>query len=453
MPDQYNFENIRTMLTKGFSDGELRDFCQDRAEFRPVYNNLTYSMNKTEIIRLIIDYAHKQILVEILLAWAKKHNLNGYLAYQPYYHLLTDPAEISEDGQLITNKEKLRPPLPAFEPFLLEQLNEPSGTVSLSDELYIEREDDALLKSQVVKSRSITTIRAPRQTGKSSLLVRGLQHARQHGANVVRLDLQEGFGETELHSLDTFLRALAEIVAEHFGLTDTEKAWAGSPMPKRKLTRFVQDYILANTNVPFVLAMDEADRLLQTDYYNDFFGLLRSWYNKGADENEWKKLNLVLVISTEPHLFIDDVHQSPFNIGLRLNLQDFNELQVHDLNHRYGSPVQAAELSELIHLLSGQPYLTRKALYTMAVKKLSWANLKQIVATDNGPFADHLSYQYRLLINRPDLRRGLKQVINTGYCSDEQVLYHLLRAGLVKGKGQIYTLRCELYRLYFEHKL
>jgi len=42
----------------------------------------------------------------------------------------------------------------------------------------------------MVKGGALTTIRASRQKGKSSLLVRGVQHARQNGANIVTLDLQ-----------------------------------------------------------------------------------------------------------------------------------------------------------------------------------------------------------------------------------------------------------------------
>jgi hypothetical protein len=219
------------------------------------------------------------------------------------------------------------------------------------------------------------------------------------------------------------------------------------------LEHFVQSHLLSISDSPLVLAIDEADRLLQTDFYNDFFGLLRGWYNLGAEEGPWKKLSIVLVISTEPHLFIRDLHQSPFNVGLPLNLQDFNEAQVRILNQRYGTPVQEDDLPKLMHLCNGHPYLTRKALYTMAVRKLTWADLTRLAATDNSPFADHLNHQYHLLSNNSQLKKALKQLIHAQRRPTEPALTSLLRAGLVKKIGQTYMPRCELYRLYFERKL
>ena len=79
------------------------------------------------------------------------------------------------------------------------------------------------------------------------------------------------------------------------------------------------------------LALDEVDRLLQTPFHSDFFALLRSWHNSRALDEQWDKLNMIMVISTEPYLLIADVNQSPFNVGLKIYLEDFNEAQIRDL--------------------------------------------------------------------------------------------------------------------------
>lgn len=86
---------------------------------------------------------------------------------------------ISDDGDVASRTGSLFKPLEQFDPQLLDTLREPGGTVSLSDKFYIERKDDEALKRQVSANRSITTIRAARQTGKSSLLVRGLPGYRE----------------------------------------------------------------------------------------------------------------------------------------------------------------------------------------------------------------------------------------------------------------------------------
>ena len=203
----------------------------------------------------------------------------------------------------------------------------------------------------------------------------------------------------------------------------------------------------------FVLALDEADRLLGTDFYRDFFALVRSWHNSRALDDRWNKLNIAMVISTEPYLLIDDVTQSPFNVGLNLYLQDFDKAQVRNLNRQHGSPVKEGNFPQLMELLSGHPYLTRKALYTLVSDRLTWVELVRVAPLDHGPFGDHLRHHHWLLRDEPGLRKALKQVILHARCTDDIALFRLLRAGLVKGSGDVCRCRCDLYRMYFEDKL
>jgi hypothetical protein len=361
---------------------------------------------------------------------------------------------ISEDGRLVTGNEASPPPLPAFDPRFLKKLTVPGGAVKLRDNLYIERTVDAELKEQIVKWGTTTTIRAPRQTGKTSLLMRGIHYARQQQLEVIFLDFQS-FGSHQLASPDLFLYELAVSICEELDLDEAavEDAWEGSRSPFKKLTRLMEQHVLPNFDQPLLLAMDEADSLLRTDFYQDFFGLLRSWHNRRASREEWEKLNLVLVISTEPYLLIDDIHQSPFNVGLHLSLTDFDENQVRDLNQRHGSPVAESELPALMALLNGQPFLTRLAFYKLVTEGMTWADLRQAAPTDYGPFGDHLRHQYWTIYDKPELRNALREVILTKSCPDEVALLRLLRAGLIKGSGDIYTCRCDLYKLYFGDKL
>jgi hypothetical protein len=361
---------------------------------------------------------------------------------------------ISEDGRPVTDDTTLHPPLPEFDPRFLEELEAPGGAVKLADKFYIERNADTRLKREILKSGTTTTIRASRQTGKSSLLVRGMHHAREYGAKVVNLDLQRV--DTDfLQTPDNFLHYLAEFIARklRLDLAVVEKLWRGSLGPQDKLTYLLEDYILPESDAIVVLTLDEADRLLQTDFYKDFFSLVRSWHNSRALDEQWNKLNIVMVISTEPYLLIADMNQSPFNVGLSLYLKDFNEAQVLDLNQRYGSPVQEGDFPHLIRLLNGHPYLTRKALYTMVTERLTWTELARVAPKDQGPFGDHLRHNHWLLRNEPDLKEALKRIVHDERCKDEMAFFRLLRAGLVKGSGDVCKCRCELYRMYFEDKL
>ncbi|MBN1993264.1 MAG: AAA-like domain-containing protein [Anaerolineae bacterium] len=362
---------------------------------------------------------------------------------------------ISEDGRPTINEETLPPPLPQFDPRFLEALEAPGQVIKLRDKFYIERGADARLK-QLMLSGTAIAIRAPRQTGKTSLLMRGLHYAYEQGAKVISLDFQ-GFGHDSLASPDIFLYELAGLICHELRLDETslEKAWHGSQRPEKKLTYFLEDYVLRESDAPVILAMDEADYLLQTSFYQDFFGLIRLWHNRRASHARygWDRLNIVLVIATEPYLIIADAHRSPFNVGYTLELEDFNETQVRDLNQRHDSPVQEYNFGDFIKLLNGHPYLTRQALYILATEKVSWTDLTRMATADQGPFGDHLRRYHWLLRNEPDLKAALKQVIQLGRCDDQMARFRLLRAGLVKGSGEVYTCRCDLYRLYFQDKL
>lgn len=383
--------------------------------------------------------------------------INGKLPpHETPAHLRIDfeTSIISEDGRLIPPGGISPPPLPAFDPRFLRELAVPGGAVKLRDRLYIERKMDVQLKDQIVRWGTTTTIRAPRQTGKTSLLIRGIHHARQQGTNVVFLDFQS-FGSEQLSSPDLFLQEFAHSICDELNLDEdaVEQAWRGARSPTKKLTRFMEKFVLPFFDAPVVLAMDEADGLLQTGFYKDFFGLLRSWHNRRASREVWEKLNLVLVISTEPYLLIDDIHQSPFNVGLHLGLTDFDAGQVHELNRRHGSPVTDHQLPELMTLLNGHPFLTRLALYTLVTSGISWNQLKETAPADDGPFGDHLRHQYWIIHDKPDLKNALKDIILTRCCPDEKSLFRLLQAGLIKGSGDLYTCRCDLYKQYFEDRL
>jgi hypothetical protein len=98
-------------------------------------------------------------------------------------------------------------PRPAADLRFVESLREPGGAARLRSPFYIEREGDERLHRELGKPYgTTTTIRAPRQTGKSSLLIRGLAQAQ--GSKVVSIDLQP-VEEQYLESMDSFLHYFA----------------------------------------------------------------------------------------------------------------------------------------------------------------------------------------------------------------------------------------------------
>ncbi|GJM42060.1 MAG: hypothetical protein DHS20C20_23420 [Ardenticatenaceae bacterium] len=367
---------------------------------------------------------------------------------------IPETAALSEDGRLLTHAQPPPPPSPEFDPRFIKRLTAPGGAVKLSDKLYIERREDSDLKEEIVQWGATITIRAPRQTGKTSLLMRGLHHARQSGAEVVFIDGQSlGLGEQS--QFDPFLRSLAETLCDELGLDGArvDEVWNGRLGSQRKLRKLIENYILPQFDVPIVFALDEADALLTTSFSQHFFGMIRAWHNRRALFPEWEKFNIALVISTEPYLLIDDINQSPFNVGLKLDLSDFNLAQFRQLNVQHGSPLEEPSINQAFSLLNGQPYLTRKLLYLMTAKQQPWTQLSAEVLLDNGPFGDHLRRLNWSIRTQPKLQHALLEIIRTRKSSDEDVLFRLQKAGLVIQNGDVIICRCGLYQQYFEQKL
>ncbi|MDF5733277.1 MAG: AAA-like domain-containing protein [Rhizonema sp. PD38] len=199
--------------------------------------------------------------------------------------------------------------------------------------------------------------------------------------------------------------------------------------------------------------MDEVDKVFDAPFRNDFFGMLRNWHNSRAMSDIWNNLDFVLVTSTEPYQLIDDLNQSPFNVGQVIELEDFTLEQVRDLNQRHSSPFNTNAEMKLMVLLNGNPYLVRKALYLVASGQITTTELFNDASNTRGPFGDHLRRLLSLLHDRQELKQALLQVISQNTCENQQRFWQLRGAGLVRSSGHSVIPRCQLYADYFREHL
>jgi hypothetical protein len=161
-----------------------------------------------------------------------------------------------------------------------------------------------------------------------------------------------------------------------------------------------------------------------------------------------------MAYATEAHLFITDLHQSPFNVGTRLTLEDFTKEQVAEMNRRYGSPLDEAQVERYFDLVGGHPYLARRGLHEMAAHGASFDALEAQADHDNGPFGDHLR---RLLISLSqdaalcDVARG---TLEGRPVPTAESFYRLRSAGVIVGDSACEaSWRCQLYANYLRQHL
>ena len=367
-----------------------------------------------------------------------------------------DGGELSLGEQLKANllqkreAVQLPQPFPSAQPISLEM---PEGTMDNESAFYVERPSDAIALKTIVQRGVTIAIKGPRQVGKSSLLIRTIEAAVNTGKRVAFLDFQL-FEKAALTNAELFFRQFCIWLTDVLEMADRVDEYWNTPLGNsQRCTRYVGRYILKELGKPLVLAMDEVDKVFDADFRSDFFGMLRSWHNSRATTPIWKQLDLTLVTSTEPYQLIDDLNQSPFNVGQVIELGDFTPEQVVYLNHRHGLPLNSNEERQLIALLGGHPYLIRRALYLVASQRITTAELFANATTDRGPFGDHLRHHLSLLHHKTELIESLLQIIRQNTCSDKHIFWRLRGAGLVREEGRVILPRCQLYADYFRENL
>jgi len=333
-------------------------------------------------------------------------------------------------------------------------LDMPEGTMELQSPFYVKRHSDDIALAAISRQGVTITIKAPRQMGKSSLLIRTMAEARKLGKRVAFIDFQL-FDKAALNDADTFFRQFCALLTVELDLPDKlDEYWKMPLGNSQRCSRYVSRHLLAQLQQPLVLAMDEVESIFDTAFRSDFFGMLRTWHNNRATDPIWKKLDLALVTSTEPYQLIENLNQSPFNVGEVIDLQDFTPEQVTHLNQLHGEPLTPGEEQQLLMLLGGHPYLVRRALYLVASKRLTAADLFSQAADDRGPFGDHLRYHLFRLYGKKDLIDGFNEIIRKNTCTDDRVFFRLRGAGLVRQEARNKILpRCSLYAIYFREHL
>lgn len=339
---------------------------------------------------------------------------------------------------------------------LTTELELPEGQVQLGSKFYIERPPiETRCYETILKPGSLIRIKAPRQMGKSSLMVRILTHASQQDYRTVTINFQLADSRI-FQDLDLFLKWFCVSVSKGLGLSNqVAEYWDDIFGSKMSCKDYFENYLLAQLEQPLVLALEEVDCIFQhSDLADDFFPLLRSWHEEAKSNPIWQKLRLILVHSTEVYIPLN-INQSPFNVGLPVELPEFNSSQVRDLAQRHGLDWNLEQVELLMKFIGGHPYLVRKALYHLVKKQQTLEELFSLADTETSPFSNHLRRHLWHLQKQPHLVAALQTVLNsaTPVRLDFVEMFKLHSMGLVHLRGNKVTPRCELYRQYFSDRL
>lgn len=336
-------------------------------------------------------------------------------------------------------------------------LEHPSGQVPLGSPFYVKRTPiEERCYEQINQPGYLIRIKAPRQMGKTSLLARIIDKSQSQGDSTVTLDFQLATQQIFVNS-DKFLRWFCASIALNLNIPNKiNEYWdlaeiLGSSMACKA---YFEEYLLPTIDRPLTLGLDEVDTVFEyPEIYRDFFGLLRALHEEGKRREIWKKLQLVIVHSTEVYVPLD-INQSPFNVGLSIELPDFSHQQILDLAQRHQLKWGDTEVEKIMTLVGGHPFLIRLALYHIANGNVTLTQILKSAATSSSIYADHLRRQSQILQQQPELANAMKDVTTNHNVKLSAVTkFKLHSIGLVKLQGDRIALSCDLYRQYFQSNL
>ncbi|MFZ1025270.1 MAG: AAA-like domain-containing protein [Limnoraphis robusta] len=341
-------------------------------------------------------------------------------------------------------------------------IEQPGGPIPPFSTVYIERPPlEKQAKEAIEQPGCLLRIKSPRKMGKTSLILQLKTHAIALGYRVVHLDFRQ-VDSSLLTDLNSFLRWLCKSLSYQLKLEcELDDYWDEDIGGKVSCTSYLYNSILERLETPLLLILSEIDRLFESpQIYQDFLPLLRSWYEEAKQEETAQKLRLVLTHSTEIYVPLK-INQSPFNVGLVLQLPRFNLEQTKALVHCYGfsSTLSKTIADQLYQWVNGHPYLTQLALYHLLKQTesnsqapdIQLAHIIHESATPSGIYSDHLRSCLIYLKDNQELASAFQYVveIDDAIILDPIIAYRLESVGLVKLLGNQVICSCELYRQYF----
>lgn len=353
------------------------------------------------------------------------------------------------------------------------------GTLEPTDPSYIERlADQELLEG--LERQEFCFILSSRQMGKSSLLAKASHSLRKKGWRVAVLDMTEIGTEGGLVHPNIWYKNVCDILLQRTGsrLSLTE-LWDETDS-KTNSRRFyeVLTKLTKESDAPLAILVDEIDSTISLPFTDDFFAAIRAIYNRRAYEPHLRNLSIVLSGVAAPHELIKDKSKTPFNIGRRIEVNDFSFEEACTLipveNEKLKSSRDQA-VRRIMYWTGGQPYLTHLicALLLPFEKQYDSSSINAEVdkLIDNSLLADgaehrqaHLRHIAERLKNyhgsggRRQLRKVLISLLHNKTVPDRplsQSISALKLAGIVRvnSDGKI-RITNQVYRLTFtEHWL
>jgi WD40 repeat protein len=271
------------------------------------------------------------------------------------------------------------------------------GTLRPDAPSYVERQADKDLFDGLLAGEFCYVLTS-RQMGKSSLMVRTANRLRDRGVHVIVLDLT-AIGQNL--SPDQWYDGLLIGAGRQLRLEDEfDEFWRQHSRqgPCQRFFAALCEAGLAQRSGRLVVFVDEIDAVRSLGFSTDeFFAAIRECYNRRSIDSEFERLTFCLLGVATPGDLIRDARTTPFNIGRRVELNDFTTAEAaglaRGLERQAEQPPAAAAryagllLQRILHWTNGHPYLTQRLCRAVADTVEGGAELAAVSTQPGAPAA------------------------------------------------------------------